>query len=256
MHKFTYIYGCITLLFLPIIAMAQTEDEDNLFQRGVEYYTANDYLSAIETWETIYKRGYNSAELLYNMGNAYFKMDDISHAILFFERAALLSPANEDINYNLQVAQTRIVDRFEAIPELFFIRWSNYFALIFSTNVWAVISLITFIVTLLMVAFYLFSPNRSHKVVGFWLGVVMLFFSIVSLANSIRSYNIVHNSNSAIVMVAQVSGKSSPDNSGTDLFVIHEGTKVNLTDRVGDWYEVRLSDGNKGWLPISSVEQL
>ena len=111
------------------------------FEKGVEAYSAGDYQSALELWLSIYKTGYNSFELDYNIGNAYFKLNDVPGAILFYERAALLNPTNDDVNYNLQIAQTRTVDKFEEIPQLFIKRWLDVFSLFFSSNTWAILSL-------------------------------------------------------------------------------------------------------------------
>ncbi len=224
------------------------------FEKGVEAYSAGDYQSALDLWLSIYKTGYNSFELDYNIGNAYFKLNDVPGAILFYERAALLNPTNDDVNYNLQIAQTRTVDKFEEIPQLFIKRWLDVFSLFFSSNTWAILSLLSFIICLVCVVLYFFSSKYKLKKAGFWIAVVLLLFSIISLSNSIRNKNLIHHSDAAIIFSSQVNGKSSPDASGTDLFLLHEGTKVYITDKVGEWYEIRLSDGNKGWIQSNSLE--
>ena len=118
------------------------------FEKGVEAYSAGDYQSALDLWLSIYKTGYSSFELDYNIGNAYFKLNDVPGAILFYERAALLNPTNDDVNYNLQIAQMRTVDKFEEIPQLFIKRWLDVFSLFLSSNTWAVLSLLSFIICL------------------------------------------------------------------------------------------------------------
>jgi tetratricopeptide (TPR) repeat protein len=198
--------------------------------------------------------GYRSAELDYNIGNAYFKINNIPGAILFFERAHLLKPADEDINYNLQIARTLVVDRFEEIPELFFVRWYNFLSLTLSTNLWAKLSIISFVLCLLFLSLYFYSSKYRSKVLGFWLALILIIISLASLSFSARNRSLVLNSNKAIIFVPLVNGKSSPDESGTDLFVLHEGTKVTVEDEVGEWFEIRLSDGNKGWIPSNSLE--
>ena len=113
------------------------------FNQGVAYFTAGSYKEALQSWTEVYSTGYRSASLCYNMGNAYFKLNNIPQAILFYERAYLLKPADEDINYNLQIARTLIVDRFQEIPELFFVKWYNFVSLFLSSNRWARISITT-----------------------------------------------------------------------------------------------------------------
>jgi tetratricopeptide (TPR) repeat protein len=243
----------ILFLFLPVCIYAQLTGEEK-FKAGLASFSSGDYQKALESWVDIYRTGYRSAELDYNIGNAYFKLNNIPAAILFYERAYLLKPGDEDINYNLQIARTLVVDRFEEIPELFFVRWYNLLALSFSTNTWARISIITFILCLLFLSLYFYTSKYKLKVLGFWLALILIIVSLVSLALTLRNKNIVYDSREAVIFSPAVSGKSSPDSSGTDLFVLHEGTKVTVEDEVGEWYEIRLSDGNKGWIPANSLE--
>jgi len=230
------------------------EEKDDKFRQGSENFSTGNYEKALEAWLDLYITGFRSAELEYNIGNAYFKLNNIPGAILFYERASLLKPADEDINYNLQIARTLAVDRFDEIPELFFVRWYNFMALLLSSNLWARISIISFSFCLLFLSLYFYSSKYKLKVLGFWLAALLLIVSTTSLMFSARNKNLVYNSNKAIIFSPLVNGKSSPDNSGTDLFLLHEGTKVTVEDKVGEWYEVRLSDGNKGWVPSGTLE--
>ncbi|OFY57461.1 MAG: hypothetical protein A2V50_00935 [Bacteroidetes bacterium RBG_19FT_COMBO_42_10] len=246
----------ITILLFLVFSLhlfSQEKTEEN-FRAGTQSFSDGNYEEALESWINIYKTGYRSSELEYNIGNAYFKLNNIPGAILFYERAYLLKPGDEDVNYNLQIARTLVVDRFEEIPELFFIRWYNLLALSLSTNTWARISVSTFILCLLFLSLYFYTSKYKLKVLGFWLAVLFIVISLTSLALTIRNKNMVYDSGKAIVFSPFVNGKSSPDNSGTDLFVLHEGTKVTVEDEVGEWYEIRLSDGNKGWIPANSLE--
>jgi tetratricopeptide (TPR) repeat protein len=236
----------------PNIGSPETTEEK--FRAGEESFSSGDYEKALESWVDIYRTGYRSAEIEYNIGNAYFKLNNIPGAILFFERAYLLKPGDEDINYNLQIARTLVVDRFEEIPELFFVRWYNLLALSLSTNTWAKISITTFILCLLFLSLYFYTSKYRLKVIGFWLAILFFIVSITSLALSLRNKSMVYDSQSAIIFNPIINGKSSPDSSGTDLFVLHEGTKVTVEDEVGEWYEIKLSDGNKGWIPVNSLE--
>ena len=245
----------ISLVFILIFAQqAFTQEQEEKFRQGAEYFSAGSFEKALEVWTSLYKTGYRSAELSYNIGNAYFKINNIPGSILYYERASLLKPADEDIKYNMQIARTLVVDRFEEIPELFFINWYNFMSLVLSSNTWARISIATFIMCLIFLSLYFYSSKYRLKVLGFWFGLIMVLVSLSSLALTIRNKNLVYNSREAIIFSPLVNGKSSPDNSGTDLFLLHEGTKVTVEDEVGEWFEVRLSDGNKGWIPSNSLE--
>jgi tetratricopeptide (TPR) repeat protein len=252
MKRKTHIISLVFVLFFAQLAFTQEQEEK--FRQGTEYFSAGSFEKALEVWTSLYKTGYRSAELNYNIGNALFKMNNIPGSILYYERASLLKPADEDIKYNLQIARTLVVDRFEEIPELFFVSWYNFISLLLSSNSWARISIATFILCLMFLSLYFYSSKYRLKVLGFWLALIMVLVSLSSLAFTIRNKNLVFNSREAIIFSPLVNGKSSPDNSGTDLFLLHEGTKVTVEDEVGEWFEVRLSDGNKGWIPSNSLE--
>ena len=246
-------------LFIVILISIMTpgafsqEKRDEKFLKGVEYYSSGSYQEALNEWMDIYNTGYRSAPLEYNIGNAYFKINNVPGAILFYERARLLKPADENINYNLQIARSLVVDKFEEIPELFFIKWYDFLALLLSTNSWAKISLVSFVIFLLLISMYIYSTKYRLKVISFWTALFFIILTLFSLAFTVRNKSLVYNSHKAIIVNTSVSGKSSPDSSGTDLFVLHEGTKVTIEDTVGEWHEIRLSDGNKGWVPSNSL---
>jgi tetratricopeptide (TPR) repeat protein len=250
--KKQYILIFIFISLLVREAVSQDTNKDKFYQ-GVTYFTAGSYKEALQIWTDIYNTGYRSANLDYNIGNAYFKLNNIPSAILFYERAYLLKPADENINYNLLIARTLIIDRFQEIPELFFIKWYNFVSLFLSTNSWAKISITSFILFLLLLSLYIYSSRYRHKIIGFWLGVLFIVLSLTSLAFTIRNKSLVYDSHKAIISSSMVNGKSSPDKSGNDIFVLHEGTKVTVEDGVGEWSEIRLSDGNKGWVPLNSI---
>jgi tetratricopeptide (TPR) repeat protein len=243
-------------LFISSFSLITVEGKTSTenFNKGVTLFTSGSYKEALQIWTDIYNTGYRSANLNYNIGNAYFKLNDIPDAILFYERAYLLDPADENINYNLQIARTLIVDRFQEIPELFFVRWYNFTSLFLSTNSWAKISITSFVLCLLLLSLYIYSSKYRQKVIGFWLAVFFIILSLTSFSFTVRNKSLVYDSHKAIISSPLVSGKSSPDNSGTDLFVLHEGTKVSIEDEVGGWFEIRLSDGNKGWVPVKSLD--
>ncbi len=251
-NKLKYLF-CILLIVFSV-HNGYSQDANALkFDDGVTDFTAGNYKEALQLWNDLYNTGYRSANLEYNIGNAYFKLNQIPEAILFYERAYLLNPSDEDINYNLQIARSRTVDRFQEIPELFFIKWYNFISLDLSSNNWAKISMASFILCLILLSLYIYSSVYRLKVIGFWLALFLFIISLASLSFSLRNKRLVYDSHKAIITVPLVSGKSAPDNSGTDLFVLHEGTKVTIEDEVGDWYDIRLSDGNKGWVHLNSL---
>ena len=149
----------LLLLILTSVQVSGQDDRSAKFSKGVEFYTASDYDRALREWLEIYDTGYRSAELAFNIGNAYFKLNNVPGAILFYERARLLKPGDNNINYNLQIAKTLVVDKFEEIPELFFARWFDFLSLMFHTNTWAVLSIVTFLLFLVLLSAYIYSSR-------------------------------------------------------------------------------------------------
>jgi tetratricopeptide (TPR) repeat protein len=252
------IFKITILLFilLPVNQLYSQDTQKEKFDKAADLYSGGKYKEALDTWMSLYNSGIRSASLDYNIANTNFKLNNIPGAILFYERALLLKPADEDLVYNLQIARTLVVDKFNEIPELFFIKWYNFIALSLQTNTWAKISIISFFIFLVALSLYIYSQKYRYKVIGFWLALFLLLLSISSISFSIRNKNLVYFNPKAIIFSPLVNGKSSPDNSGKDLFVLHEGTKVTVEDEVGGWYEIRLSDGNKGWVPSNSLEKI
>jgi len=244
-----------TALLIVIAASKAVSQNDRLvkFNRGVEYYSASLYQEALKEWTDLYNTGYRSATLNYNIGNAYFKLNNVPGAILFYERAYLLKPADSNISYNLQIAKSLVVDKFEAIPELFFVRWYNFLSLLAPSNLWAIVSIVTFVTFLILLSVYIYSSAYRIKVICFWAAILLFVVSLSSFGFAQRNKTLVYDSKRAVIFAPAVNGKSSPDASGTDLFVLHEGSVVSIEDNVGEWYEIRLSDGNKGWVPTVSL---
>jgi tetratricopeptide (TPR) repeat protein len=226
------------------------------FVQANELYKKGQYDSAVVIYQNIIKQGVTSSELYYNLGNAYYKAKRIPDAILNYERAKKLSPNSDEINFNLQLANSQIVDKIAPLPEFFVKKWIKSFANYFSSNSWAIISLVSFVLALVFAGFYLFSLKLWLKKLSFWMGLITLIISLTSFVNSNYQKRAITNKVEAIVINPSVTVKSSPDDNGTDLFVIHEGIKVQLIDAVGEWHEIKLPDGNKGWLKISDIEKI
>ncbi|HVN57371.1 MAG TPA: SH3 domain-containing protein [Bacteroidales bacterium] len=250
------IFLIFALFSMTLTAQEGKEQAALKYANSVARYSEGKYQEALNGWMELYNSGYRSASLDYNIGNACFKLNNVPGSILFYERALLLKPGGEDIRYNLQIARSMVVDKLAEIPELFFVTWYNLISLSLSSNHWAIISLVSFILFLCFVSLYFYTRNYRLKVTGFWLGLLFIIISGSGFAFSSHNRSLVYNNDKAIIFTPVVNGKSSPDNSGNDLFVIHEGTKVSVGEKVGDWYEIRLSDGNKGWVSANCLTRL
>jgi len=231
--------------------------EDNM-RAANELFVAGKYDEAIAAYEAILSTGVESAALYYNLGNAYFRVNDIAHAILNYERSLLLDPKNEDAKFNLELSRTRIVDRIDTI-EVFFLRaWINALANLMKSDSWAIWSVVTFILCIVALFGYVFGRYRIVKKITFFSACFLFLISLSSFFFAKAQKDRYMNREYAIVMDATVTVKSTPDESGTDLFLIHAGTKVNIR-RVfenQEWFEIRLKDGNTGWVRATAIERI
>ena len=242
----------IVLLTLSMSVFAQ----DALLDKANQHYIAGEYDDAIAGYNEILNSNKASAEVYYNLGNAYYKNNQFTQAILNYERAKLLAPNDEDIQFNLELANQHVVDAIDPLPQVFFIRWWNNITNKFSVDQWARISVVSFLLFLILAGFFFFTRNGLIKRISFWTGILIVVISIFSFNFAARHKKRITEHNFAIIVQPSVTVKSSPSESGTDLFLIHEGLKVEIRDNLAGWMEIRLSDGNQGWLPANSIERI
>jgi tetratricopeptide (TPR) repeat protein len=247
----------LILIVFTILPGAGAVDFDGLLKEGNKYYLEGEYEKAVETYQSIVDSGYASGELYYNLGNAYYKSHNITMALVNYERAAILKPKDKDIQHNLEVAREFVVDRIEVLPEFFLVRAHVNFVKTFDADVWAIISILTFFLALGLLLVYFLSRRLGLRQISFWSSMLFIFISGSTLLFAYQQNRMITKHNQALILTPSVAIKSSPDeNSGTDLFLLHEGTKVTVDDELGDWREVVLSDGNRGWLKESDLIRL
>ena len=223
---------------------------------GTEADIEGNYDKAIEEYHAILDGGEYSMKLYYNLANAYFKLGAIGKSILYYNKALRIAPSQEDICHNLAIAEAQTKDRIAVIPEFFLNRWLRTMRNAMSCTAWSVLSLIWFGMLLAFALLFLLASRIRWRKVGFYgvVGALMLFVVCTSFAISSRHDMLLHDE--AIVMSTAISVKSSPDNSATDLFVLHEGTKVKVLSEVDEWCEVVIADGKKGWTLKSNIEEI
>ncbi len=251
--RFQYIM--VTLLAL-IVSFANAQPVDSLMQKANNAYNQGLYDSSINLYNQVLNHNVESAELYYNLGNAWFKKGEVPHAILYYEKAKKLNPNDEDVNYNLGVANSMIVDKIEPVPKLFFQEWWDYFYNLFGADRWAIILLISWALFVLFAGIFLFSGSRRSKKAGFFLGILFLLITVASYGLASQKYHHSISHNEAIIFTPTLTVKSSPTQTAVDLFVIHEGTKVKILDTVDNWVKVKIPNGSIGWVPQKSLERI
>jgi tetratricopeptide (TPR) repeat protein len=229
---------------------------DTLYFAANDRYQEGKYEEAIELYLKIIAEGYESPSLYFNLGNAYFRSNKIGKSRTYYEKALKLDPNNEDVITNLEYLKKILVDKFEDIPELFLKTWIRSLISFRNSDQWALISMISFVFAAFLFSMYLLLRRRSFRKTGFYGGTALLLIAVFAFIFSWKQRNTEVIPSSAVVIDYLVNVKSTPSNTGTDLFVLHEGAKVWLEDKAGEWQEIKLSDGRKGWLPSSSINSI
>ena len=241
----------LLLLLLPMTGMAATKTTK---ASADSLYAAEHYQQAAHEYEALLKQGISS-DIYYNLGNCYYRMDDMTRAVLNYERALLLSPGDRDVRLNLQLARSKTIDKIVPESEMFFVTWYRSLVNLMSVDGWARTAIVSLVVALILALLYLFSDRIWLRKLGFFGGILLLLtFALSNLFAYQQKQALVHRSG-AIIIHSAVNVKSTPAHNGTDLFILHEGTKVTITDdSMNDWKEIRVADGKEGWLQTKDIE--
>jgi len=241
----------ILITILPATIQLLAQDS---IQAANEAYAKGDFAKAGELYESVLKEKGESATVYYNLGNAYYKANKIAQSILNYERALLLDPGNSDIRFNLEMAKLKTVDKIDPVGEFFLTSWFRSVQNLLSTDAWSTFAIVCFILLIGCLFLFFFSRKILIKRLSFYVGICLL---VLAVFGNIFAYNQdkrLTERNSAIIFVPTTTIKSSPADSGTDLFILHEGTKVKLKSKIGDWNEIETADGNVGWIKSGEIE--
>jgi tetratricopeptide (TPR) repeat protein len=248
--------GILWVILLVAGGFTCVQGSNVLVEKANKAYADGLYAEAADLYKKVAASGYEAPELYYNLGNACFKLNDFPAAILWYERARRLDPGNEDILFNLNVANSKIADKIEPVPEMFYVRW--YFMLInrLPADGWALITIVCFLAAIAAATLYLLANRLFLRKIGFWSAATFLVLFLFALLFAFSASSRVRNVREAVIMTPTVTVKSSPDDKSVDLFVLHEGTKVRILDRIGTWNEIRIANGSVGWLQTGVMEQI
>lgn len=234
-------------------AIGSSEAEE-LWNAGVLAYSEGRWEDANALWSEIYDGGYESARLWYNMGCASFKDSNLPYAVLYFERALKLDPSYADAKVNLEYTRAFLQDRIDTVPEFFVAGWVREVRNLSDSDTWAVLFLVFFALAAAMLLLYLLGSGKS-RVVGFFSAIASLLIALCALGFSASLKANLEDRSGVIVTAPVTVVRSSPDSgSGTELFVLHEGTKLKVLDHVGNWSNVEMSDGRRGWVKETDFE--
>lgn len=258
----------LLLLMVPVLGMAQESegmmslvadstkiDAIPTLAEADSAYIQGDYLTAISMYEWIVQNQGVNATLYMNLGNCWLKRDEVAKAILCYERAYLIDPSDPDIRFNLELARTKTDDKVNPVNQLFIVVWFKKLLAVLDVNGWAVLTVVLFAITILLAGVLLFSKKSGIRKISFSFSAFFLLLSILSFIFATTQMGNLKERDTAIIMSPSVTVKSTPSSGGTDLFIIHEGRKVKILDSsMKEWVEIRLEDGNTGWVPVNVME--
>lgn len=243
----------ILFIGLFVVCSLSAQSIDSLWNKANGLYASGMFKEASDIYQNIVNDGSESSDLYYNLANAYYKQSMLGKAILYYEKAYRLNSSDEDIIFNLQFARTQVLDKIDPLPTFFVAKVIQSVKGFFTADGWAVLAIVLFSVALLLIlTAYFFTRRLFFRRISFWSGIILIILCIVSV--SIASD--VEGRDDAIIMSPVATIKSSPDASGKDLFILHEGTKVHILDELTGWKKVKISNGNQGWIEAEDLERI
>lgn len=247
MKRYTLLIITLLAMLFPMGMKAQ-QSAEQWFEQANAAYNAGSYDTALLLYENILGTELESVPLYFNLGNTHYKMREYAMAIYYYEKALKLDPSNEDVRTNLSIANLAIVDKIEEVPQSFIEKGWNGLKSMFSGNQWAILSIAAFVLLLLSVFLFLRAKRLGMRKLGFFFGLVMLVVFSLSVLFAAQMKQADLTEDHAIIMTPTVTVKSSPSDASVDLFVLHEGTKVQILDQTGGWNKIKIANGSMGWL--------
>ncbi|MBT8186054.1 MAG: tetratricopeptide repeat protein [Croceitalea sp.] len=243
----------ILLFLFTLFGRAQN---NVLFEKATEAYNDGRYEKALEFYEQILTNGQHSSELYFNMGNAFYKLNQIGPSVYYYEKALLLSPNDSEIINNLGYAKNMRLDAIEEMPETAFAKFYGAVVNYLSFEQWSYLAVALMMVFVLGYIVYYLMRLALQKRIAFVVSILSLLLSVAALVLAYLQYEDYKSNNPAIVFAREIAVTAEPNNRSERVFSLHEGTKVNVVDELGDWNKIRIADGQTGWLPSNNIKLL
>ena len=241
------------MLLFSIVSFGQN---NKLFDEGKELYKNGKYQQSINTWMQILENGEASSELYFNLANAQYKLNQIGPSIYYYEKALQLSPNDSDIKTNLAFAENARIDAIEPLPQSVFTKWYKNIADTFTYDGWAILAVVLSMLFVTLFLLYYFSYTEKRKRLLFASSMLSVLLLLGAITLAVMTYEDFSKNQPAIIFASQIEVKSEPSMGSNSAFVLHEGTKVQITAQDGNWYRIALADGKDGWIPASDLKQL
>jgi len=246
----------LLLALLSFVLSSFTISPEEDFKAGNDHYANSRYAQAIESYEKVLNANVESAALYYNMANAHYKLNNIAPSIFYFEKAKQLAPLDKEIKNNAAFAENMKIDAISTLPQNTVKKWVNGTVSILTIDGWAKTAVVFAILFVLLFLGYLFTVQSGKKRAFFITAFVSLLVTGASVGFSYYAFAKASADNPAIVFATKVEIKSEPNLASTSAFTLHEGTKVQVLESLGNWSRIQLSDGKIGWIPEDDIKLL
>jgi len=242
-------------MVLGLFAQAQ-EDAEKLFSEANTFYKEANYTRAVGVYLSIEEQGFVNADLFFNTGNCYYKMNQVAPAIYYYEKALKVDPGHEDARFNLEFAQRMTIDVIETLPETFGQKFARKIIQPLSYETWGLIAVVFSWLMALFFWRYYFSGRSRIKLLFFNLSLGCLLGMALSLGFAYSNQRTVELERPAIVFAKKAVVSNAPSLGGELVFELHEGTKVQVLDALDDWKKIRIADGQTGWISSTSIKEI
>jgi len=247
-------FAALLLVLISFTMFGQSIEES--MQKAGDNYRNGQFDQAIEIYVRLMNEGYEGTTLYFNLANSYYRIGQLGQAILNYERALRLSPSDEDVKHNLAFANLSTVDRIQPLPTFFLFEWWESILASLTVNGWTYLVYIFFILLIVLIVIYFFAKTTFQQKLILFSGLGMLAIFVMLFSLLIVKINREENVIEGVIIGQSITVKTSPDIKSTDIFVIHEGLKVNLEDKLDNWVKIRLADGKVGWIENNTVEKI
>lgn len=246
----------LNIFFLLLTGLLFAQEVDLLFEKANESYREGNYKEALANYHAIDSLGVQSADLYYNLGNSYYKLNQIAPSIYYFEKALQIDANHKDAKHNLIFAQRMTIDAFEEVPMSFFQKFNQKVIYPIPYNKWAWISIVFAFLIAFFFLMYYFSRYSGKKRLFFTASILSVFLFLVTVSFTIKAKHYTSKNQPAIIFNSKVSVKAEPTLKSSEVFELHEGTKVQVLEHMDTWYKIKIADGKIGWVLQSSLKKI
>lgn len=251
-----YMKKILSILFISLTCTLSAQQADSLFSQANKLYQKEQYSDALKSYKTIEDNNVQSDKLFYNIANANYKLNRVAPAIYYYEKALMLNPNNADAKFNLKFAEQMTLDNIEPLPKTFSQKISDNIIQKLSYNTWAWLAVSLSLLFAVLVLSYHFSYNTVNKRFYFVTSIACVVLVLITIVFAYHNFNTIKSNNPAIIFAQQVDVKSAPTMSSEVNFQLHEGTKVQILERLDNWDKIKIADGKIGWIVTDELKEL